>query len=88
MQHSVPNFPHQAINVAETPEANVNIKDAYNVKAAKVLGVLHIICGTVALCAEIGYLDIVGAGFKLHGPIIPPSLGTGIWTSAFFSIQS
>ena len=71
---------HQAINM-------MNIKDAYNVKAAKVLGVLHIICGIVALGAEIGYLDIVGATLKLDGPTFQPSLGTGIWTSAFFFIS-
>ena len=65
----------------------MNIKDAYNVKAAKVLGVLHIICGIIALGAEIGYLDIVGATYKLDGPTFQPSLGTGIWTSAFFFIS-
>ena len=65
----------------------MNIKDAYNVKAAKVLGVLHIICGIIALGAEIGYLEIVRASFKLDGPTFQPSLGTGIWTSAFFFIS-
>ena len=56
-------------------EEKENIKDAYNVKAAKALGIIHIICGLISFVAEItGFVD----GFFV---------GTGGWASVFFNIS-
>ena len=56
-------------------EEKENIKDAYNVKAAKALGIIHIICGLISFVAEItGFID----GFFV---------GTGGWASVFFNIS-
>merc|ERR1712241_1489890 len=58
------------------PKEKVNIKDAYNIKAATALGVIHIICGLIALGS-----DIAG---MVNGNM---SFATGIWTSVFFFIS-
>ena len=58
MQQSVPNPPHQVIHIVAAPNNKMNIKDAYNAKAATVLGVLHIICGVISLAAEIALLNV------------------------------
>merc|ERR1711953_1360878 len=57
MQQSVPNPPHQVIHIVEAPNYKANIKDAYNAKAATVLGVLHIICGVISLAAQSALLE-------------------------------
>ena len=71
-----PATPHQVIYIIEAPKEKVNIKDAYNIKAATALGVIHIICGFIALGSDIaGMVDDY------------MSLATGIWTSVFFFIS-
>ena len=50
MEPNLPNGSNEVICI----NSEVKIKDAYNVKAATVLGVVHIICGVVALGADIG----------------------------------
>jgi hypothetical protein len=64
------------IYIIQAPKEKVNIKDAYNIKAATALGIIHIICGFIALGSDIG--GIVDG----HN-----ALGTGIWTSVFFFIS-
>jgi len=75
-QQSEPNASHQVIYIIQAPKEKVNIKDAYNVKAATVLGVIHILCGFIALGAEIA--GMVDGNF---------SVGTGIWTSVLFFVS-
>ena len=81
MQQSVPNPPHQVIHIVEAPNEKANIKDAYNAKAATVLGVLHIICGVISLGAESAFLD------SDYSKAIDMRIGTGIWTAVFFFIS-
>ena len=75
--------PHQQV-VVQAPtnsrDDNAAIKEAYSVKAATVLGVVHIICGIIAFSCEIDVLV-----WPSRGP--PGTLGTGIWTSMFFFIS-
>merc|ERR1711971_528532 len=69
-------LPHQVIYIIQAPKEKVNIKDAYNTKAATALGVIHIICGFISLGSDIaGMVDDY------------MSLATGIWTSVFFFIS-
>jgi len=75
-QQGEPNASHQVIYIIQAPKEKVNIKDAYNVKAATVLGVIHILCGFIALGAEIA--GLVDGNF---------SVGTGIWTSVLFFVS-
>jgi len=73
---NAPTAPHQVIYIIQAPKEKVNIKDAYNIKAATALGVIHIICGFIALGSDIaGMVDDY------------MSLATGIWTSVFFFIS-
>ena len=82
-QPNEPSPPQQVAYVVQAPtnvrDANQAIKEAYSVKAATVLGVVHIICGIIAFSCEIDLL--VWATF------LPGTLGTGIWTSVFFFIS-
>merc|ERR1712113_196021 len=72
-QPSDPSAPHQVIYIVQAAKEKVNIKDAYNVKAATVLGIIHIIFGLIALGSDIaGMVDGHNA------------FATGIWTSVFF----
>ena len=73
---NAPNAPHQVVYIIQAPKEKVNIKDAYNIKAATALGIIHIICGFIALGSDIG--GIVDG----HN-----AFGTGIWTSVFFFIS-
>jgi len=73
---NAPPAPHQVIYIIQAPKEKVNIKDAYNIKAATALGVLHIICGLIALGSDI--LGMVNSNVPL---------ATGIWTSVFFFIS-
>jgi len=78
-QQSVTDAPptsHQVIYIIEAPKEKVNIKDAYNIKATTVLGVIHIICGLITLGADLGHM------FNT-----PMSLGSGYWTPVFFFIS-
>merc|ERR1712203_1066391 len=76
-QPSDPSAPHQVIYIVQAAKEKVNIKDAYNVKAATVLGIIHIIFGLISLGIEITNLVVVGNG----------NVATGIWTSVFFFIS-
>jgi len=73
---NAPPAPHQVIYIIQAPKEKVNIKDAYNIKAATALGVIHIICGLIALGSDI--LGMVNSNVPL---------ATGIWTSVFFFIS-
>merc|ERR1711934_1231248 len=72
-QPSDPSAPHQVIYIVQAAKEKVNIKDAYNVKAATVLGIIHIIFGLISLGIEITNLVVDNL-----------SVATGIWTSVFF----
>ena len=82
-QPNEPGPPQQVAYVVQAPtnvrDDNDAIKESYSVKAATVLGVVHIICGIIAFSCEIDLL--VWATF------LPGTLGTGIWTSVFFFIS-
>jgi len=73
---NAPSSPHQVIYIIQAPKEKVNIKDAYNIKAATALGVIHIICGLITLGSDIA--GIVNGNM---------SFATGIWTSVFFFIS-
>jgi hypothetical protein len=73
---NAPTAPHQVIYIIQAPKEKVNIKDAYNIKVATALGVIHIICGFIDLGSDIaGMVDDY------------MSIATGIWTSVFFFIS-
>jgi len=77
-QQSEPtNASHQVIYIIQAPKEKVDIKDAYNLKAATVLGVIHIVCGFIALGS-----DIAG---MVNGDVT--AAATGIWTSVFFFVS-
>merc|ERR1712038_1370309 len=76
-QPSDPSAAHQVIYIVQAAKEKVNIKDAYNVKAATVLGIIHIIFGLISLGIEITNLVVDGNG----------NVATGIWTSVFFFIS-
>jgi len=76
-QQSEANVPHQVIYIIEAPKEKVNIKDAYNVKAATVLGLIHIICGFIALGSDIANI--------VNGDVA--AAATGIWTSVLFFVS-
>jgi len=78
-QQSDPTKPHQVIYIIEAPKEKVNFKDAYNIKAATVLGVIHIVCGFIALGSDIAGGDIAGGDFA--------RAATGTWTSVLFFIS-
>ena len=50
-QQNEPNAAHQVIYISHLHQPN--LKDEYKIKAATVLGVIHIICGFLAFLAEI-----------------------------------
>jgi len=75
---NAPSAPHQVIYIIQAPKEKVNIKDAYNIKAATALGVIHIICGLIALGSDIA--GMVNGKMSLV-------TGTGVWTSVFFFIS-
>merc|ERR1712223_1158469 len=81
-QPNEPSPPQQVVVQAPTNsrDDNAAIKEAYSVKAATVLGVVHIICGIIAFSCEIDVLV-----WPSRGP--PGTLGTGIWSSVFFFIS-
>ena len=70
------NTPHQVIYIIQAPKDKMNIKDVYNIKAATALGVIHIICGLIALASDIA--GMVNEQF---------AFATGIWTSVFFFVS-
>merc|ERR1712107_851006 len=84
-QPNEPSPPQQVAYVVQAPttvrDDNKAIKEAYSVKAATVLGVVHIICGIIAFSCEIDVL------VWTMGRLPPGTLGTGIWSSVFFFIS-
>ena len=68
-QQNEPNAAHQVIYISHLHQPN--LKDEYKIKAATVLGVIHIICGFIVI------------GVKIRG-IFPESVG--IWFIAFFFV--
>ena len=79
---NAPNAPHQVVYIIQAPKEKVNIKDAYNIKAATALGVIHIICGFIALGSDIA--SMVDAQLS---PAPTVWVATGIWTSVFFLVS-
>jgi len=73
---NAPNAPHQVIYIIQAPKEKVDIKDAYNIKAATALGIIHIVCGFIALGSDIA--GMVTDNF---------SFATGIWTSILFFVS-
>jgi len=73
---NAPNAPHQVIYIIQAPKEKFDIKDAYNIKAATALGIIHIICGFIALASDIA--GMVTDNF---------SFATGIWTSILFFVS-
>jgi hypothetical protein len=67
---------HQVIYIIQAPKEKVNLKDAYNIKAATALGVVHIICGLIALGA---YIAGIADSYM--------SFATGILPSVFFFVS-
>merc|ERR1711872_616217 len=85
-QPNEPSPPQQVAYAVQAPTTNVRddnqaIKENYSVKAATVLGVVHIMCGIIAFSCEIDVL------VWTIGRIPPGTLGTGIWSSVFFFIS-
>ena len=84
-QPNEPGPPQQVAYVVQAPtnarDDNQAIKENYSVKAATVLGVVHIICGIIAFSCEIDAL------VWTRGGVLPGTLGTGIWSSVFFFIS-
>ena len=84
-QPNEPSPPQQVAYVVQAPtnvrDDNEAIKENYSVKAATVLGVVHIICGIIAFSCEIDVL------VWATGRLPPGTLGTGIWSSVFFFIS-
>ena len=58
-QQNVSNGPNQVTHIVEVAKEKVELKEAYNVKAATVLGIIHIICGIIAFGTGIG----MGSGY-------------------------
>merc|ERR1712130_677654 len=71
VQSSGPIVPHQVIQIIEESREKAWIKDNYYEKAAKVLGVIQIICGIIALAIFITGINTF-------------SFGKGIWTFTLF----
>ena len=55
-----------------------DIKDAYDVKAATVLGFAHIICGVISGFCGINEIDVVDHPYSVS------TIGAGVWSSMFF----
>jgi len=73
---NAPSAPHQVIYIAQAPKEKVDIKAAYNIKAATALGIVHIVCGFIALGSDIAGMVTDNFAFA-----------TGIWTSIFFFVS-
>ena len=71
IQNSGPIVPHQVIQIIEESREKARIRNNYYVKAAKVLGVIQIICGIIAL-------GIFVTGINTF------SFGKGIWTFTLY----
>ena len=76
-QENVPNSPNQVTHNVEAAMEKEKVKEAYNVKAATVVGVIHIICGIIALGADIRGMSSALSSFP----------GFGIGSSVFFFVS-
>ena len=57
-QQSDPSTINQVIIIVEGAKEQVKFKKAYNVKAATALGIVHIMCGLIALGTGINVMDV------------------------------
>ena len=78
-QQNIPNTHVVYITQPPNEERDRNFKDAYSVKAAMFLGVVHIMCGLIAFSSELHVI--------LNGSPRNFSIGAGIWTSVFFVVS-
>ena len=69
----------QVVYIVPNEERDRDFKDAYSVKAATFLGVVHIVCGLIAFSSELHVI--------LNGSPRNFSIGAGIWTSVFFVVS-
>ena len=76
-QENAPNSPNQVTHNVEAAMEKEKVKEAYNVKAATVVGVIHIICGIIALGADIRGMSSALSSFP----------GFGIGSSVFFFVS-
>ena len=79
-QQNIPNTQFVYLTQAPKEKRDKDLKDAYNVKATRILGVVHIVCGLIAFSSEI---QVIENGY--HRDVI--GIGTGIWTSVFFFVS-
>ena len=79
-QQNIPNTQIVYLTQAPKEKRDKDLKDAYNVKATRILGVVHIVCGLIAFSSEI---QVIENGY--HRDVI--GIGTGIWTSVFFFVS-
>ena len=79
-QENVPNSPNQVTHNVEAAMEKEKVKEANNVKAATVVGVIHIICGIIALGADIGGMSSAMSSRYFAG-------GLGIGSSVFFFVS-
>ena len=80
-QQNIPNRQDVYLTQAPNEERNKDLKDAYNLKAARILGVVHIMCGLIAFSSEINMIENPNHCF------IGTGIWTGIWTSVFFFVS-
>merc|ERR1712015_18739 len=66
----------QVIYVVQEGKKRQSVNESYNARAAIILGSIHIVCGVIAMVA-----DIVGIVYG-NAPF-----STGIWTSVFFIVS-
>merc|ERR1712059_156859 len=66
------------IVIQQKQSSKRSMSNTYKTSAAKVLGVIHLLCGVVALGTGIGIIFIPYSGFVY--------MDTGIWTSVFFFV--
>ena len=76
-QENAPNSPNQVTHNVEAAMEKEKVKEAYNVKAVTVVGVIHIICGIIALGADIRGMSSALSSFP----------GFGIGSSVFFFVS-
>ena len=78
-KQSDPITPNQVIVIVETAKEQVKLKKAYNVKAATALGIVHIVCGFIALGTGINVMDVGlldnPSYYRSFGPKIPGICG-------------
>ena len=56
-QQNIPNTQFVYLTQAPKEKRDKDLKDAYNVKATRILGVVHIVCGLIAFSSEINMIE-------------------------------